>query len=99
MEFFVYDLQQYNENSKSGRVINSGKLQFEIMNDPEGRYFIFDKSADHLRKSSNLGGNEIILPYVKNWHLSTEGNEILMKVVMKDGTTRQRTLVLPKPAQ
>ncbi|MGN7479425.1 competence type IV pilus minor pilin ComGF [Solibacillus silvestris] len=94
-EFFIYDLHQYNMNSASGKILDSNKLQLEILNDPSDRLFIFDKSEHHLRKRSNKGGNEIMLPHVRNWHLHVAGHEINMKVVMQDGTERQRALVLP----
>ncbi|WP_339194934.1 competence type IV pilus minor pilin ComGF [Solibacillus sp. FSL R5-0449] len=96
-ELFVYDLHQYNMNSASGKVLSSSMLQLEILNDPEERLFVFDKSAEHLRKRSNKGGNEIMLPFVENWELAIIGNELNMKVVMKDGTKRERDLVLPLP--
>lgn len=96
-ELFVYDLHQYNMNSASGKVLSSSMPQLEILNDPEERLFVFDKSAEHLRKRSNKGGNEIMLPFVENWELAIIGNELNMKVVMKDGTKRERDLVLPLP--
>lgn len=94
-ELFVYDLHQYNMNSASGRVLNSNLLQLEIINDPEERLFVFDKTEAHLRKRSNKGGNEIMLPFVENWELAIIENEVNMRVVMKNGTTRERNLVLP----
>lgn len=94
-EFFVYDLHQYNMNSASGRLYNSSTLQLEMLNDPNDRLFVFDKSELHLRKRSNKGGNEILLPFVDKWHLEGIGNDLSMKVVMQDGTERERSLVLP----
>lgn len=96
-ELFVYDLHQYNMNSASGRVLNSNMLQLEILNDPEERLFVFDKSEEHLRKRSNKGGNEIMLPFVEKWELEIVENEVNMRVVMKNGTKRERSLVLPLP--
>ena len=96
-ELFVYDLHQYNMNSASGRVLNSNMLQLEILNDPEERLFVFDKSEEHLRKRSNKGGNEIMLPFVEKWELEIVENEVNMRVVMKSGTKRERDLVLPLP--
>lgn len=96
-ELFVYDLHQYNMNSASGRVLNSNMLQLEILNDPEERLFVFDKSEEHLRKRSNKGGNEIMLPFVEKWELEIVENEVNMRVVMKNGTKRERDLVLPLP--
>lgn len=95
-ELFIYDLHQYNEFSASGIVIGTKQLQLEMIDDLDGRYFIVGKSDKHLRKTTNRGGNEIMLPYVKDWDLVVKGNEILMKVVMEDGTTRERKMVLPK---
>lgn len=94
-ELFVYDLHQYNMNSASGRVLNSKQLQLETANDPEERLFVFDKSEAHLRKRSNKGGNEIMLPFVEKWELAIIENEVNMKVVMQNGTERERNLVLP----
>ncbi|MEK4386499.1 competence type IV pilus minor pilin ComGF [Solibacillus sp. FSL W7-1464] len=94
-ELFVYDLHQYNMNSASGKVLNSNTLQLEILNDPEERLFVFDKSEEHLRKRSNKGGNEIMLPFVEEWELAVDENELKMRVVMKNGTRRERDLVLP----
>ncbi|WP_225223924.1 MULTISPECIES: competence type IV pilus minor pilin ComGF [Solibacillus] len=94
-EFFVYDLHQYNMNSISGKLYNSSTLQLEMLNDPKDRLFVFDKSELHLRKRSNKGGNEILLPFVDKWHLEGVGNDLKMKVVMQDGTERERSLVLP----
>jgi|SRR5690606_17673747 len=94
-ELFVYDLHQYNMNSASGKVLNSNTLQLEILNDPEERLFVFDKSEEHLRKRSNKGGNEIMLPFVEEWELAVDENEVKMRVVMKNGTRRERDLVLP----
>lgn len=96
-ELFVYDLHQYNMNSASGRVLNSNMLQLEILNDPEERLFVFDKSEEHLRKRSNKGGNEIMLSFVEKWELEIVENEVNMRVVMKNGTKRERDLVLPLP--
>lgn len=96
-ELFVYDLHQYNMNSASGRVLNSNMLQLEILNDPEERLFVFDKSEEHLRKRSNKGGNEIMLPFVEKWELEIVENEVNMRVVMNNGTKRERDLVLPLP--
>ena len=99
-EFFVYDLHQYNMNSLSGHVRDTNTLLLEILNDPEGRSFIFEKSEHHhIRKRSNLGGNEILLPYVEQWHLEVVGNEVIMKVVMQNKTERERVLVLPVAKQ
>lgn len=94
-EFFVYDLHQYNLNSLSGLVMNGETLRLEILNDPEDRNFIFEKSENHIRKRSNKGGNEILLPYVDQWRLDVVGNEIIMKVVMQDQSEKERVLVLP----
>lgn len=98
-ELFVYDLQQYNDRSKSGKLLANDRLQFEIENEDEGRFFIFEKSGDNLRKRSNLGGHELLLPYVTNWNLVVAGNDIVMKVVMQDGTKRERKMVLPHGAK
>lgn len=98
-ELFVYDLHQYNMNSASGRVLNSNMLQLEMLNDPGERLFVFDKSEEHLRKRSNKGGNEIMLPFVKEWELTIVENELNMRVVMKNGTKRERNLVLPLPPE
>ena len=94
-EFFVYDLHQYNMNSASGSLYNSSTLQLELLNDPNDRLFVFDKSELHLRKRSNKGGNEILLPFVYEWHLEEVDTDLNMKVVMQDGTERERSLVLP----
>ena len=94
-ELFVYDLHQYNMNSASGKVLNANMLQLEIVNDPEERLFVFDKSEKHLRKRSNKGGNEIMLPFVKEWELAIVDNDVNMRVVMQNGTARERNLVLP----
>lgn len=96
-ELFVYDLHQYNMNSASGRLLSSSMLQLEMLNDPEERLFVFDKSEQHLRKRSNKGGNEIMLPFVEKWELAVNENEVNMRVVMKNGTERERDIVLPLP--
>lgn len=96
-ELFVYDLHQYNMNSASGRVLSYNRLQLEMLNDPEERLFVFDKSEQHLRKRSNKGGNEIMLPFVEKWELAVDENEVNMRVVMKNGTKRKRDIVLPLP--
>ncbi|ATP41040.1 competence protein ComGF [Solibacillus sp. R5-41] len=93
-ELFIYDLNQYNERSLTGKLNSSTSLQLELIDEVD-RYFIFDRSGLHIRKRSNKGGNEILLPYVDVWDLTIEGNELLVKVVMRDGTKRERRLVLP----
>jgi competence protein ComGF len=98
-ELFIYDLLQYNELSTTGSVIGTKQLHLEMLDESDGRYFIFDKSDKHLRKTTNRGGNEIMLPNVKNWDLVVMGNELLIKVVMEDGTIRERKMVLPKAPQ
>ncbi len=98
-EVFVYDLQQYNQNSLSGAVLSSDLIKFEPANDAENREFFFEHPKNHIRKRSNKGGNEIMLPFVQQLHFEQQGNEILMKVVTEDGKFRERILVLPLPPQ
>lgn len=93
-ELFVYDLNQYNERALSGKLNSSVSLQLELIGESE-RYFTFERSEHHIRKRSKKGGNEILLPYVDQWDLTVNGNEIFVKVVMKDGTRRERQLVMP----
>ncbi|MEG0384214.1 competence type IV pilus minor pilin ComGF [Solibacillus cecembensis] len=93
-ELFIYDLNQYNERTLTGKLNSSTSLQLELIDEAD-RYFIFDRSEFHIRKRSNLGGNEILLPYVDLWSLTVDGNELLVKVVMRDGTRRERRLVMP----
>ena len=98
-ELFIYDLNQYNEKSIKGELLDAKKLRMEFINDPnelEDLMYIFTLSNNHLYKSSKKGGYEILLPNVADWHLTVEGTDILMKVVMKDGTIRERSIVLPK---
>lgn len=95
-ELFVYDLNQYNQQSVSGRLIDSERLQMELLNDSDGRFFVFGKSTEHLRKTTNKGGHEVMLPFVELWELTVEEYDILMKVVMENGTIRERTIVLPQ---
>ncbi|MEG0471990.1 MAG: competence type IV pilus minor pilin ComGF [Solibacillus sp.] len=94
-DLFIYDLNQYSGRSVTGKLNSSTSLQLELFGEEVGSYFIFDRSEVHIRKRSNLGGNEILLPYVDEWDLTVEGNEILVKVVMRDGTRRERRLVMP----
>lgn len=98
-ELFVYDLQQYNQNSLSGAVLSSKLIKFEPANDAENREFFFELPGNHIRKRSNKGGNEIMLPFAKQLHFEQQGSEILMKVVTEDGKLRERILVLPLPQQ
>ncbi len=93
-ELFIYDLNQYNERTLTGKLNSSTSLQLELIDEAD-RYFIFDRSEFHIRKRSNLGGNEILLPYVDLWSLTVDGNELLVKVVMRDGKRRERRLVMP----
>lgn len=95
-ELFVYDMHQYNQNSKTGELITSDKLRFEMLNDPDDRYFLFEKTTEHIRKRSNKGGNEIMLPNVQSLTFEQDGNEIRMKVVMANGQQRERVLVTPQ---
>ena len=98
-ELFIYDLNQYNEKSIKGELLDAKKLRMEFFTDPnelEDLMYIFTISNNHLYKSSKKGGYEILLPYVADWNLTVEGTDILMKVVMKDGTIRERSIVLPK---
>lgn len=95
-ELFVYDVHQYNQNSASGELLSSEKLRFEMLNDPDNRLFLIEKSTEHIRKRSNKGGNEIMLPNVQSLSYEQYGNEIRMKVVMSDGKLRERVLVTPK---
>jgi competence protein ComGF len=98
-ELFIYDLNQYNEKSVNGDLLDAKKLRMEFLTDPndlEDLIYIFTLSDNHLYKSSKKGGYEIMLPHVSNWTLKQEGTDILMKVVMKDGTIRERSIVLPK---
>ncbi|MEK4426162.1 competence type IV pilus minor pilin ComGF [Solibacillus sp. FSL K6-1523] len=94
-ELFIYDLNQYNARSVTGMLNSSSSLQMELLDAEDGKYFVFDRSELHIRKRSNLGGNEILLPYVGSWNLLVDNNEILVKVVMRDGTRRERRMVLP----
>lgn len=94
-DLFIYDLNQYNEHSISGRLNSSTSIQMVLPDAVDDKSFVFDRSESHIRKRSNLGGNEILLPYVKEWDLTVDGNELLVKVVMRDGTRRERSLVLP----
>lgn len=94
-DLFIYDLNQYNERSVSGKLNSTTSIQMELLNAEDGRYFVFDRSEYHILKHSNLGGNEILLPYVKAWNLTVDNNELLVKVVMRDGTWRERRLVMP----
>lgn len=96
-ELFVYDMQQYNQNSLSGAVITSGRLAFKPIDDEENRTFFFELPTEHIRKRSNLGGNETMLPFAKQLQYEQLGNEIIMKVVTADGNLRERILVLPLP--
>lgn len=98
-ELFVYDVHQYNHNSLSGAVVSSKVMQFEPANDPENRMFYIEKPYDHVRKRSNKGGNEIMLPFAQGLEYEHQGNEIIMKVVTADGKVRERMLVLPLPEQ
>lgn len=96
-ELFVYDMQQYNQNSLSGGVVSSGMMKFKPADDEENRTFFYEKPNDHIRKRSNKGGNETMLPFVKQLHYEQLGNEIVMKVVTEDGKLRERILVSPLP--
>ena len=96
-ELFVYDMQQYNQNSLSGGVVSSGMMKFTPAADEENRTFFYEKPNDHIRKRSNKGGNETMLPFVKQLHYEQLGNEIVMKVVTEDGKLRERILVSPLP--
>ena len=98
-ELFIYDLNQYNEKSIKGELLDAKKLRMEFINDPnelEDLMYVFTLSNNHLYKTTRNGGYEILLPNVANWNLKVEGTDILMKVVMKDGTIRERSIVLPK---
>lgn len=94
-ELFIYDLNQYNERSVRGKLTSTSSIQMELLDAEDGSYFVFNRSELHIRKRSNLGGNEILLPYVDSWNLAVIGNELLVKVVMRDGTRRERRLVMP----
>lgn len=96
-ELFVLDMQQYNQNSLSGRVVSTGLLALKPANDEENRTFFFESPNEHIRKRSNQGGNETMLPFVKQLQYEQLGNEIVMKVVTEDGKLRERILVLPLP--
>lgn len=98
-ELFVYDIHQYNQNSLSGALVSSEILKFEPANDPQNREFYIEKPYNNIRKRSNLGGNEIMLPSAKELLYEQKGNEIMMKVVTEDGKIRERMLVLPLPPQ
>lgn len=95
-ELFVYDMHQYNQNSNTGELLSSDKLRLEMVNDPDDRYFLFEKATEHIRKRSNKGGNEIMLPNVQSLSYEQVGNEILMKVVMANGQQRECVLVTPQ---
>lgn len=98
-ELFIYDINQYNEQSISGSLVDNKTLQMIFLTDPNelgDRVFNFKLSESHLYKSSKNGGYEIMLPFVKNWSLKVDGSTILMKVVMKDGTVRERSIIKPK---
>ena len=94
-DLFIYDLNQYNERSVTGKLNSATSIQMELLDAEDGKYFIFNRSERHILKHSNLGGNEILLPYVRAWSLTVDGNELLVKVVMQDGTRRERRLVMP----
>ncbi|AWE08003.1 competence protein ComGF [Lysinibacillus sp. 2017] len=97
-ELFVYDINQYNEQSISGTLTDNETLQMVFLTDPneqDDRVYNFKLSDAHLYKSSRNGGYEIMLPFVENWDLTVDGSTILMKVVMKDGSIRERRIVKP----
>ena len=98
-ELFVYDVHQYNENSKSGEIVSPKILRLDPANDPDNREFYIEQPNNHVRKRSNKGGNEIMLPNVQGLQYRQEGNEIIMKVVTQDGKLRERVIVLPLPRE
>lgn len=98
-ELFVYDVHQYNENSLSGEMVSPKILMFEAANDPENRAFFIEQPHNHVRKRSNKGGNEIMLPNVQSFQYQQVGNEIIMKVVTEDGKLRERVIVRPLPRE
>ena len=40
-----------------------------------------------------------MLPFVEKWELAVDENEVNMRVEMKNGTKRERDIVLPLPAK
>ncbi|MCH7321741.1 competence protein ComGF [Solibacillus sp. MA9] len=98
-ELFVYDVHQYNENSISGEIVSPKILMLEPANDPDNREFYIEQPNNHVRKRSNKGGNEIMLPNVQGLQYRQEGNEIIMKVVTQDGKLRERVIVMPLPRE
>ena len=61
-ELFVYDLNQYNEKSTKGELLNSKKLRMEFNKDPnelEDLMYTFTLSDNHLYKSTRKGPNDI----------------------------------------
>lgn len=58
-ELFVYDVHQYNQNSASGELLSSEKLRFEMLNDPDNRLFLIEKSTEHIRKDPIKGAMKL----------------------------------------
>ena len=94
-ELFVLDVHIYLENAREFRLVSPTAIRVDTNIKNEQRIFIIEKSEKHIRKKSELGGNEIMLGYVDKAQFSVNGHELLLQVTMKNGATRERVFIVP----
>lgn len=95
-ELFVVDVREYVREAKHLTLIQNGQaMQFRVLDQGEERIFIIEKSpTNHVRKRSNLGGNEIMLPYVKKMTISMDSPTLNVQVEMLNGQKRERMFIV-----
>ncbi|MER2191139.1 MAG: competence type IV pilus minor pilin ComGF [Solibacillus sp.] len=96
-ELFVIDVRDYLKEARQFNVINDGRaIRFQVVADGDLRSFIVEKSTtDHIRKRAPAGGNEIMLPYVKEINFAVISHELHMTLQMIDGQKRERIFIVP----
>lgn len=95
-ELFVLDLNQYLLNTRQFELYRNGNgIKIDTLMSEEQKVYIIEKSEKHIRKASEKGGNEIMLGFVEQADFSVRGNELLLKVTMKNGVKRERIFIVP----
>lgn len=96
-ELFVIDIREYLERAQQFKIINNGQaIQFQVLDEGEIRVFIVEKSTtNHIRKRAPTGGNEIMLPYVREIMFTAFAHELHMTLQMVNGQKRERVFIVP----
>lgn len=93
---FALDLHENLAQMYQFEVIQNGNgIRFDVLEEGNYRTFIIEKSTNHIRKRSLLGGNEVMLGFVDTAHFDVVGHELHLEVAMKNGQERERIFIVP----